>query len=231
MLFVVGFYFVVVFVGRGDFILGNVFMIFYVVLSVFKSIEILGFEWLILVKGMQVVQLFKNVVGEEVNEEFDKNNGWKKFLSCMGDIKMMNVSFVYFFNLIKMVFELLMFYFFEGEFIFVVGRSGFGKSMLGNFLLRFYEFIDGCIIVDGYDVMIFDLEWLCCNVIFIQQLSILFNDIFVKNVVFGVIELDKVFFEVIQYVCGMVFFQFIIMGMFDGINMQFGFGGYNFSGG
>ncbi|CAP65972.1 uncharacterized protein PODANS_5_11640, partial [Podospora anserina S mat+] len=231
MLFVVGFYFAVVLVGRGDLTPGNALTTFYAALSAFKSIETLGPEWLILAKGMQAAQLLKNVAGEEANEELDKNNGWKKPSSCTGDIKMTNVSFAYPSNPTKTVLEPSTFHFPEGELTFVVGRSGSGKSTLGNLLLRFYEPTDGRITVDGHDVTTLDLEWLRRNVTLIQQSSILFNDTFAKNVAFGATEPDKVPPEAIQHACGMALLQSTITGMPDGINTQLGSGGHNLSGG
>ncbi|KAK0736033.1 P-loop containing nucleoside triphosphate hydrolase protein [Apiosordaria backusii] len=231
MLFVVGFYFAVVLVGRGDLTPGNALTTFYAALSAFKSLETLGPEWLILAKGMQAAQLLKNVAGQEANEKLDKNNGWKKPSGCTGDIKMTNVSFAYPSNPTKTVLEPSAFHFPEGELTFVVGRSGSGKSTLGNLMLRFYEPTDGRITVDGHDVTTLDLEWLRRNVTLIQQSSILFNDTFAKNVAFGATDPDDVPPELIQDACSMALLQSTISGMPDGINTQLGAGGYNLSGG
>ncbi|KAK4176579.1 putative ABC transporter expressed in the mitochondrial inner membrane [Triangularia setosa] len=231
MLFVVGFYFAVVLVGRGNLTPGNALTAFYAALSAFKSIETLGPEWLILAKGMQAAQLLKNVAGEEADEKLDKNNGWKKPSACSGDIKMASVSFAYPSNPTKTVLEPSTFHFPEGELTFVVGRSGSGKSTLGNLLLRFYEPTDGRITVDGHDVSTLDLEWLRRNVTLIQQSSFLFNDTFAKNVAFGAADPDKVPTESIQHACSMALLQSTIAGMPHGINTLLGSGGYNLSGG
>ncbi|KAK4197373.1 putative ABC transporter expressed in the mitochondrial inner membrane [Triangularia verruculosa] len=231
MLFVVGFYFAVVLVGRGDLTPGNALTTFYAALSAFKSIETLGPEWLILAKGMQAAQLLKNVAGAETDGTLDKNSGWKKPSSCAGDIKMTNVSFAYPSNPSRTVLKPSTFHFPEGELTFVVGRSGSGKSTLGNLLLKLYEPTDGRITVDGHDVTTLDLEWLRRNVTLIQQSSILFNDTFAKNVAFGAADPDKVPVETIQHACSMALLQSTISGMPDGINTQLGSGGYNLSGG
>ncbi|KAK4187799.1 putative ABC transporter expressed in the mitochondrial inner membrane [Podospora australis] len=232
MLFVIGFYFAVVLVGKGELTPGTALTTFYAALNAFKSIETLGPEWLVLAKGMQAAQLLKNVAEDQAGEsESSKKKGWKKPSLCLGDIRMNNVSFAYPSNPSNVVLKTSSFHFAQGEICFVVGRSGSGKSTLSNLLLRFYEPRTGRITVDGNDIATLDLEWLRCNITLIQQSSILFNDTFAHNVAFGATDPDNVPPEDIHDSCSMALLQSTIANMPDGINTLLGSGGYNLSGG
>ena len=73
-----------------------------------------------------------------------------------------------------------------GKTIALVGQSGSGKSTFVDLLPRFYDVIDGQILVDGIDIRdykIHDLRGLMGNV---NQDPILFNDTFFNNISFGV---------------------------------------------
>ena len=90
MLFVLGFYFAVVLVGRGELTPGNALTTFYAVLIAFQSIEAVGPQWLVLAKGMAAGQFFQGLVKEEAAS--DEITGWRKPSSCAGDIRLSNVS-------------------------------------------------------------------------------------------------------------------------------------------
>lgn len=73
-----------------------------------------------------------------------------------------------------------------GEVVVLVGLLGSGKIMLVNLLLCFFDFILGMILFDGevlVDLVLYDL---CCQIVFVSQDVVLFNDIIVVNVVYGV---------------------------------------------
>ncbi|KAK3985291.1 putative ABC transporter expressed in the mitochondrial inner membrane [Cladorrhinum sp. PSN332] len=232
MLFVVGFYFAVVLVDRQELTPGDALTTFYAALSAFKSIETLGPEWLVLAKGMTAAQLLKNVAEDRRGElEGKSKNGWLKPSTCLGDVRMTNISFAYPSNPSNVVLDPSDFRFSPGDITYVVGRSGSGKSTLGNLLLRFYEPRTGRITVDGNPVTTLDLEWLRRNVTLIQQSSILFNDTFFQNVAFGAPDLEKVTTDEVQAACGMALLQSAISTMPDGLQTKLGTGGYNLSGG
>ena len=74
----------------------------------------------------------------------------------------------------------------KGQTIALVGQSGSGKTTMADLLPRFYDPIEGRIIIDGVDirdVKTFDLRALMGNV---NQEAILFNDTFYNNITFGV---------------------------------------------
>ncbi|MBR4389583.1 MAG: ABC transporter ATP-binding protein [Prevotella sp.] len=74
----------------------------------------------------------------------------------------------------------------KGKTVALVGQSGSGKSTLVDLIPRFYDVVEGEILIDGVnvkDLRIHDLRSLIGNV---NQESILFNDTFFNNIAFGV---------------------------------------------
>jgi ATP-binding cassette subfamily B (MDR/TAP) protein 1 len=92
MLFVLGFYFAVVLVGRGELTPGDALTTFYAALIAFQSIETLGPQWLVLAKGMAAGQLLQGLVKEKESGQEDKVTGWRKPSRCDGNIRISNVS-------------------------------------------------------------------------------------------------------------------------------------------
>jgi ATP-binding cassette subfamily B (MDR/TAP) protein 1 len=93
MLFVVGFYFASVLVGKGELTPGSALTTFYAVLTAFRSIEALGPHWLVLATGMAAGQALQALVRESNDGQHqDSSFGWVKPPRCLGDIKMSNVS-------------------------------------------------------------------------------------------------------------------------------------------
>ena len=75
-----------------------------------------------------------------------------------------------------------------GKTIALVGQSGSGKSTFVDLLPRFWDVIEGEILIDGIDIRdykIADLRGLMGNV---NQDPILFNDTFYANIAFGVVN-------------------------------------------
>jgi ABC-type multidrug transport system fused ATPase/permease subunit len=73
----------------------------------------------------------------------------------------------------------------KGKTIALVGQSGSGKSTLVDLLPRFYDILEGEILIDGEnikDLNLVDLRNLMGNV---NQESILFNDTIYNNIAFG----------------------------------------------
>ena len=74
----------------------------------------------------------------------------------------------------------------KGQTVALVGQSGSGKSTLVDLIPRYYDTVEGEVLIDGINVRnlgIHDLRQLIGNV---NQEAILFNDTFRNNITFGV---------------------------------------------
>lgn len=72
-----------------------------------------------------------------------------------------------------------------GEMIAIVGQSGAGKSTLTNLIPRFYDAIEGSVLVDGHDVRDLKLASLREQIAVVTQEVNLFNDTVRANIAYG----------------------------------------------
>ena len=73
-----------------------------------------------------------------------------------------------------------------GQKIAIVGRTGSGKSTIGQLMLRMYDPQQGQILFDGIAVDKIDLDWLRRQVSYVPQDVFLFSDTIGNNIAFGV---------------------------------------------
>lgn len=73
----------------------------------------------------------------------------------------------------------------KGKIVALVGPSGAGKSTLVDLLPRFYDVVEGQVLVDGQDIRRCRLADLRAQIGIVSQEAILFNDTVYNNIVFG----------------------------------------------
>ena len=76
----------------------------------------------------------------------------------------------------------------KGKTVAFVGQSGSGKSTLVDLLPRFYDVMEGEILIDGTNIKEYTLQSLRGLMGNVNQEPILFNDTFLNNIAFGVDE-------------------------------------------
>lgn len=72
-----------------------------------------------------------------------------------------------------------------GKKVALVGHSGAGKSTFAKLLSRFYDSLEGQILIDGIDVKAMRLEDLRRNIATVPQYPVLFNDTILTNIGLG----------------------------------------------
>ena len=73
----------------------------------------------------------------------------------------------------------------KGKTIALVGPSGGGKSTLADLVPRFYDPVEGDVLLDGISLRDYELESLRQQMGVVTQESILFNDTILNNIAFG----------------------------------------------
>jgi subfamily B ATP-binding cassette protein MsbA len=115
----------------------------------------------------------------------------------------------------------------KGQMVALVGQSGSGKTTLANLIPRFYEVVQGEIVIDGENVKNYDLSSLYNQISMVTQDAILFNDTVYNNIVFGMSATKEQVVEAAKIANAHEF----IMEMEEGYQTNVGDAGGRLSGG
>lgn len=74
----------------------------------------------------------------------------------------------------------------KGKTVAIVGQSGSGKSTIADLIPRFYDVIDGDILIDGISIKDYKIHDLRKLIGYVSQEAILFNDSLYNNISFGI---------------------------------------------
>ena len=78
-----------------------------------------------------------------------------------------------------------------GETMAVIGSTGSGKSTIANLLCRLFDSSSGGILIDGYDIRSYDVQYLRSQIGYVPQDVFLFSDTINQNIAFGSIEVEE----------------------------------------
>lgn len=159
---------------------------------------------------------------EKYGTEFDpKCENWE---DIKGDISFKNVSFSY--KEGEEVLEDFSLNVKSGETIALVGETGSGKSTIVNLICRFYEPVQGQILIDGVDYRERSQLWLQSNIGYVLQSPHLFSGTIKENIGYGRLEAtDEEIIEAAKLVNAHDF----IIRMEEGYDSEVGEGGNRLS--
>lgn len=230
-LFVVGFWYGVSLVKDG-LSPGSILTAFYATLGAFQGLEALMPHWLVLSKAMSAGAFLKDVASNtESGRQVRTMGGTIRPPTCAGDVELSNVSFAYPSNPTTKVLNSTSLFFPAGDMTFLVGRSGSGKSTIGNLIANLYEPLGGDIQIDGESMRVLDSKWVHENITLVQQSSVLFNETFFTNVAFGHKNPKSVTEEKAIAACDSALLQGTIACLPHGLETNVGPEGHNLSGG
>ena len=99
-----------------------------------------------------------------------------------GEIELRGVSFRYGTRTILQDVDLTIA---PGEMIGLVGHSGSGKSTLVNLICRFYDVVEGCVLIDGVDIRSLPVSEYRRNIGLVLQEPFLFYGTIAENIAYG----------------------------------------------
>lgn len=143
-----------------------------------------------------------------------------------GHIKFENVSFGYIND--KPILKNFNLDILPGEKIAFVGATGAGKTTLASLLLRFYEPIEGRILLDGIDIRKYSQSFLRNHIGLVQQDVFLFSDSVSFNIAYGKTHADS---EEIKEAARLAAADSFIAELPDGYTTRVGERGVKLSGG
>lgn len=115
-----------------------------------------------------------------------------------------------------------------GQYIALVGPSGAGKSTITSLLLRLYDPITGCVMIDGHDIRSYTLESVRRQISVVMQDSLLFAASVRDNIAYGA---DGVTVGAVEAVAKLANAHDFIMALPDGYDTLIGERGVTLSNG
>ncbi len=143
-----------------------------------------------------------------------------------GKIELRDVSFSY--DGVRRVLKNISFTIEPGQMIGLAGPSGAGKTTLVNLISRFYDVLEGQILIDGVDVRDYDLGQLRQKIGVVLQEPFLFHGTVAENIAYG--SPDCALEEIIEAARAANAHDFIV-GFPDGYDTMVGERGQTLSGG
>lgn len=113
----------------------------------------------------------------------------KQLPDMKGAIQLQNVTFRY--NRNENVLEDFSLQIKPGEKIALVGHTGSGKSTIVQLILRFYEFNEGKVTIDGQDIRSLDMKAYREQIGYVGQTPFLFSGTVLENILYGNVNASK----------------------------------------
>ncbi|KAI1841077.1 hypothetical protein JX266_012735 [Neoarthrinium moseri] len=228
-IFIFGFYYGAVLVNQGS-SAGSILTAFYATLGALQAIESFMPTYSVLVKGMCAGRFLQGVTTEiKGNDHAKKTTDAYRPKACVGEIKLSNVTFAYPNNPWVPALKHASFYFPSRQPTFIVGRSGSGKSTIGNLLIKLYEEYAGDIFLDGVPLQTLSTKWVRDNTVLVQQQGAVFNDTVLGNIILGMNE--QITHPRVQEACNVSQLQSTISNLPLRLDTNIGHGGHGLSGG
>ena len=146
--------------------------------------------------------------------------------SIRGEIELRNVSFSY--DGVRKVLKGLNLKIAPGEMIGLAGPSGGGKTTMVNLICRFYDVLEGQILIDGVDLRDYEIEQLRRHIGVVLQEPFLFHGTVAANIAYG--RPDATLDRIITAAKAANAHDFIV-GFSDGYDTLVGERGHTLSGG
>ncbi|KAK5127289.1 hypothetical protein LTR08_004452 [Meristemomyces frigidus] len=232
-MFVQGFYYGGVLIGKGELNAGTVVTTFFAAIGGFQAINMILPQMINLEKGRTAGSTLRAIMAEmQKGPAVPRRSGLLRPATCKGDIDVKHLSFAYPSRPDQLALDDVTMNFQGGELTFLIGKSGSGKSTISQLLMRFYTASKGEITVDGVPLGSLDVSWLRSNLTLVEQQSSLFNDTVFRNIAFGRHEGHESVTKVeVMEAAEFALLALMINDMAEGLDTMVGYKGGSMSGG
>ncbi|KAJ4578283.1 ATP-dependent permease [Exophiala dermatitidis] len=229
-MFVQGFWFGGTQVHSGNITPGEVVTAFWAFLIATKSFEDILPHIIVLQRAQAAAASLKNVLDRVSKGRTHKSRPGRSPQFCGGKIEVQAVTFAYPARQSQLVLRDCSFSFQPGHITFIIGKSGSGKSTIGQLLLGFYQVSSGKVLIDGIDLQDIATSWVRNNITLVQQQTTLFNETVFANIALGHNEPGRVTASQVSHCVQLADLQATIDAL-PGVDTRVGRGGSSLSGG
>ncbi len=168
-------------VQAGEQTLGDFVMINALLMQLFVPLNFIGFIYREIRQGFADLEEMFKLLG--VEQEIKDKPDAKEMNVSDGAIRFENVSFHY--DEDRKILKDVSFEVPAGKTVAIVGPSGAGKSTVSRLMFRFYDVIDGAIMIDDQDLRDAKQKSLRSNIGMVPQDTVLFNETIAYNIRYG----------------------------------------------
>jgi ATP-binding cassette subfamily B (MDR/TAP) protein 1 len=237
-MFIQGFWYGAREVRAGRISAGDVMAVFWACLIATSNLQMGVPQLLAVAKGKFAMAALAATAA--TNEDLEKRSRRLRKIQprqCAGELELKNVGFCYPGRPDVKVLDDVSMLFAAGEYTFVVGGSGSGKSTVAQLLLRMYEASQGNILFDEQEMSYLDSAWTRQQVACVSQQCLLFDRSVHDNVAMGLAgpgslrRPEHATREEVIEACRAAMMHDFIRDLPDGYDTMLGNSGANLSGG
>ncbi|PWA52634.1 AAA+ ATPase domain-containing protein [Artemisia annua] len=170
--------------NKGNVTAKQMFQVFFILMTTGKNIADAGSLSSDLSKGGGAVRSVLAVLDRKTEINPDDSEGLT-IRKINGDIELKHVYFSYPSRPEQMIFQGLSLKIEAGKTVALVGQSGSGKSTVIGLIERFYDPMNGCVLIDGHDLKHYNLRSLRSHIALVSQEPTLFAGSIRHNIVYG----------------------------------------------
>ncbi|KAM3753986.1 hypothetical protein ACB098_03G134000 [Castanea mollissima] len=169
----------------------NLFQAFFILISTSKSIADAGSMTSDIAKGSRAIRSVFAIIDRKSEIDPEDHNGVKIKKSIRGQIELKQVVFSYPARPEQMIFKGPSLKIEAGKTIALVGQSGSGKSTVIGLIERFYDPLEGSVLIDGSDIKRYNLRKLRSYIALVSQEPTLFAGTIRENIAYGTEDATK----------------------------------------
>lgn len=211
---------------------GDVVTTFWSALIATQAFEIIMPQLIVLEKGRSAGFALSALARSDhsSSEAGESSHGFQP-RQCLGSIRFDDVTFTYPASQKQLALMSLTCHIEADKTTFIVGKSGLGKSSIGQLLMRFYPVDAGNIELDSHKLDEIDHAWLRRNITLVEQNRVLFSGTLTNNIEFGTSHVNKTSGEDVRLATEFSLLQQTINDLSEGMETKVGAKGASLSNG